>query len=41
MDIGEERPYYTIDPVEDPVPRETPREPDEVEREPAEPQRAE
>ncbi len=39
MDIGEPERTYTVEPLEDPVPRENPESPTEApEREPAEPE---
>jgi hypothetical protein len=43
MDIGEPERTYTVEPVEDPVPRETPSEPDErpaPHEEPVKPEKA-
>lgn len=42
MDIGSPQRQYTIEPLDDPVPREQPAEPDEraPEEEPAEPEPA-
>jgi hypothetical protein len=40
MDLGEPRRTYTIEPIEDPVPRERPAEPERERREePARPER--
>jgi hypothetical protein len=42
VDIGEPERTYTVEPLEDPVPRENPESPTEApEREPAEPEKVE